>query len=174
MSDFLTILAKENKMWIAHALSLGATLSNADDIIQNTYIKLHKYATFDKIIVNNKINYGYVYLTIRSEVANYYNKESKFNRYTETETEIEQDLDSIVFLNKQHNLHLKIEEVLDGLEWYDAEVFRLYRDSGLSFRTMAKQIDISHVSLHGTVSKVKAIIKEELKDWFNKNITNDY
>jgi RNA polymerase sigma factor (sigma-70 family) len=172
--DFLSMLAKYHDTWISHAISLGAKKSFAEDVVQNTYLKLHKYANYHKVIaVNGEPNYGYVYLTIRSEVMNHYNKkkrEAKVVSYDFTFTEDEPNMEKH---EKNHELFLKTEQILDSLDWYSASLFRMYRDTGKSYRAIGRETGICYVSIHNTINLVKDALKEELSDWYNKNIRDD-
>jgi len=52
-------------------------------------------------------------------------------------------------------------EIIDGLHWYDRELFLLYRQEG-SFRNVEKRVGINYQSVYNTVKKVKKHIKEQL------------
>lgn len=62
----------------------------------------------------------------------------------------------------------KIEQELNGMYWYDRELFKLYMEKG-STRKVQKEIGIHYVSVHNTVHRVK----QKLRERFEKDITGD-
>lgn len=62
----------------------------------------------------------------------------------------------------------KIEQELNGMYWYDRELFKLYIEKG-SARKVQKAAGIHYVSVHNTVHKVK----QKLRERFEKDITGD-
>ena len=65
MSHWLEIVAKQHKEWIRVINSFGE-YDYAEDIVQEMYIVLHKYADPNKIITKGKANRGYIYFTLRT------------------------------------------------------------------------------------------------------------
>lgn len=62
----LDVLAKRDDEWIRMAMSFGLQVNDAREIVQEMYLKLHKYVKdIDKIMYNEtEVNTFYVYTTI--------------------------------------------------------------------------------------------------------------
>ena len=74
---WLAKVAEHHKEWIKVIQSFGE-YEVAEDLVQETYIALWKYASAEKIIdINGKVRKGYVYFTLRSLYFQYYNKKTK-------------------------------------------------------------------------------------------------
>lgn len=57
----------------------------------------------------------------------------------------------------------KVNDILNGLYWYDAELFRTYIEEG-SLRNVEKKVGIKYGSVHNTVTKVRNIVKDKMND----------
>ena len=64
-TDFLKEVAKHHKEWIKTVTALGGG-SYSEDIVQEMYIKLYKYADANKIIKNGILQKGYVFFALKS------------------------------------------------------------------------------------------------------------
>ena len=72
MSVQLRILAKKHKRWIALVNSMGCNKHESEDVVQDAYLKIHKY-----LEKGTNIDYGvqdvndfYFYMTLRSIYLN--------------------------------------------------------------------------------------------------------
>ena len=58
----------------------------------------------------------------------------------------------------------KIDEALDSIYWYDAEVFRQYYNEGYTLTSLAQKTGISRNSLFNTIDKTRNELKTKLND----------
>ena len=56
----------------------------------------------------------------------------------------------------------KVNEILDGLNWYDKELFRLYAEGEHNYSTLSKETGIPRTSIGLTINRVKKHIKKNL------------
>jgi len=56
-----------------------------------------------------------------------------------------------------------IDNVLDGLYWYDRDIFKLYYYEGKTLSGLAEETGISRNSLFTTIDKVRNILKNEIE-----------
>ena len=70
MTEFLEVLGKNHKEWVDLAKNLGAK-DYAEDIVQEAYIKITKYAHNKNVYSNGKYSKAYMYFTIRSVFIDY-------------------------------------------------------------------------------------------------------
>jgi hypothetical protein len=158
-------IAKYHKEWIKMVRSIGGG-DYSEDVVQEMYIKINKYATPDKIYIDGKINKFYIYLTLRSitfqEFRNKENiKKESMDNYLHIADESSTDEDEAF-----HKVSIIIYKEMDNWHWYDKLLFELYRDNKISIRKLAEKTDISWVSIFHTLKKCKQRLKENhLEDW---------
>ena len=186
MNEWIGRVAGYHKDWVIMAQKFGAG-HYSEDIVQEAYIKLHKYATEDKVFKNGKISKGYMFFVIRSIFLNYiYNKKKiikvNIDDYFKDDgfKEIRpQDLDKFIANDNLEEeeafgrLISKMDKELDNWNWYNKRIFEIYRDTPLSIRGMAKETKISFVNIFHTLKKGKKIMKEKFgedyEDFMNKD-----
>ncbi len=171
-SDWLSIVAENHNHWIKIVNSFGE-YDYAEDIVQEMYLTLHKYAKPENIIKNGKVSSGYVFFTLRSLYYQYYNAKNKINKINVDDVQIEyiSDLEQQEAFDKVFKL---IDEYVDEWHWYDKKLFRLYRDTDMSIRKIAKETGISWVSIFNTLKKCKLDIKEKFGEDYDDYLNEDY
>ena len=82
MADYKWIeqVAKHHKEWVEVIYKLGET-DYAEDIVQESYMALIKYADAKKLIdENGKVRKVYMFFTLRSLYYQFYNKKKKIKK----------------------------------------------------------------------------------------------
>ena len=173
---WLAKVAERHNEWIAIVNSFNE-YEMAEDIVQESYLALYKYASEEKIIKNGVVSRGYLYFTLRSLYFQYYNSKKKIDKVylddEETTTEIPNldTLDEQVAYNKICQL---IDEHIDNWRWYERKLFLLYRDSDLSIRGIAAETGISWVSIYHTLKHAKNELKEKFSEDYDDYKNDDY
>ena len=67
-----------------------------------------------------------------------------------------------------------IDEHIEDWRWYERRLFQLYRDSGLSIRGIAKETNISWVSIFNTLKNAKHELKQKFQDDWSDLKNKDY
>ena len=167
-TGWLGIVAKRHKEWINIVKSFGE-YDFAEDIVQEAYLTIYKYANEDKIIRNGIVSRGYMYFTLRSLYYQYYNSKRNITKLSIDDEEytyqIEDDseMDEQIAFNK---ICMIIDDHIDNWRWYEKKLFTLYRDSDLSIRGIANETNISWVSIFNTLKHAKSELKENFsEDW---------
>ena len=167
-TGWLGIVAKRHKEWINIVKSFGE-YELAEDIVQEAYLTIYKYANEDKIIRNGIVSRGYMYFTLRSLYYQYYNSKRNITKLSIDDEEytyqIEDDseMDEQIAFNK---ICMLIDDHIDNWRWYEKKLFTLYRDSDLSIRGIANETNISWVSIFNTLKHAKSELKENFsEDW---------
>ena len=186
----LSIIAKEHKRWINIVRSLGE-YDFAEDIVQELYLKIHKNNYCNRIIKDNKVNSGYMFLSLRSMLFDFRKEQDKYVKEDIKSYNIpcSADID-----NEKEEAYLKICEAIDKeidtWHWYDKEVFKIYRmhwrdestlnrllkefDGKVSIRKMAASTEISWVTLFNELKESKRKIKEKFGEDWQDYINEDY
>jgi DNA-directed RNA polymerase specialized sigma24 family protein len=175
-TDFLKEVAKHHKEWVRTCKALGGG-DFSEDIVQEMYIKLWKYASAEKIIKDGILQKGYVFFALRSVL--YALKSEQKLVYKE---EINDDLLEDKTDHEEEEAFEKfcglIDSYLDerekGKNWYATKVFQIYRETNLSMRKMAKLSNISWVSIFHTLKNVKQDLRNEFQEDWDDYQNGDY
>ena len=173
---WLAKVAERHSEWISIVNSFGE-YDFAEDITQQMYLTLYKYADEEKIIKNGVVSRGYVYFTIRSLYFQYYNSKKKINKVYLDDLETKQQVEYVDSLDEEiayNKICTLIDEHIDNWRWYERKLFLLYRDSGLSIRGIAAETGISWVSIYHTLKAAKTELKEEFGEDFSDYKNDDY
>jgi len=187
MTEFLEALGKNHKEWVQIAINLGAK-DYAEDIVQESYLKIIKYVDNKNVYSNGKYSKAYMYLTIRSVFLNYIKLKNKVHKiqiekfykdkdFTEIEAQYIERFTSSNDLTKEEafwRLCEKMDNELNTWHWYDKSIYELYRDTDLSIRGMSKETKISFVNIFHTLKKGKNIMREKFKEDYEDFNNEDY
>jgi DNA-directed RNA polymerase specialized sigma24 family protein len=173
-NQWLAKVAQHHDEWVKVIHTFGE-YDYAEDIVQESYIALYKYADADKLLdANGEVRKGYMYFTLRSLFYQYYNKKKKVNKVN-FDDQWELFDDSNIEEHKAYNdICLLIDEEIKNWDWYDRKLFKLYRDTDLSMRDIAKETNISLISIFNSIKNYKIILKEKFQKNYQDYITNDY
>ena len=78
-ADWLGLVAKQHDEWVEIVKSFGET-RYAEDIVQEAYIALYKYAIPENVMEDGRIRRGYMFFTLRSLYYQFYNKSKKIKK----------------------------------------------------------------------------------------------
>jgi len=174
--EWLKIVAKQHTDWIKIVNSLGE-YNYAEDIVQEMYFTLIKYASPEKIIKNGKVSRGYVFFTLRSLVYQYYNKKKRVTKISIDDDENHIQIpyeDSIEENEAFHKICLMVDEVADEWHWYDKKMWKLYSQTDMSIRKLASETNISWVSIFNTLKNLKQELRQKLGEDYTDFKNKDY
>jgi DNA-directed RNA polymerase specialized sigma24 family protein len=173
MADYKWIeqVAKHHKEWVEVIYKLGET-DYAEDIVQESYMALIKYADEKKLIdENGKVRKGYMFFTLRSLYYQFYNKKKKVNKVSFDEQWEIFDDSNLEEQEAYNDICLMIDKELETWHWYDRKLFKIYRDSDMSMRDIAKETNISLISIFHSIKNYKEILnskfEKDYKDYKN-------
>jgi DNA-directed RNA polymerase specialized sigma24 family protein len=182
-TDFLNEVAKHHKEWVRTVTALGGG-SYSEDIVQEMYIKLYKYADANKIIKNGILQKGYVFFALKSIIYTLAKekslilKENIENHHIPDTTNHEEEQAFQKFSNKiddyLHSLEKKSKTENNERYWYDGKMFQMYKDNDLSMRKLAKLSGISWVSIFHTLKNVKQDLRNNFQEDWEDYLNGDY
>jgi RNA polymerase sigma factor (sigma-70 family) len=165
--DLLTLLAKKHNDWLSMAYSFGLPKEEAEDLVQDMYLKMHKISQTKEFIPAERTYEFYVYITMRNLF--YDNKKAEVHKI---------DIDTIRTLateDQDHNkeeletLLDKMNQCIEELHWYDKKIFEIYYGRGETIRQLSAGTKISSSSIFNTIKNVRETIKDkcekEYKDY---------
>jgi RNA polymerase sigma factor (sigma-70 family) len=173
----IDLLAKRHKDWLNMARSFGLSKNDANEIVQQMYIRMVDYVTDIEKIKYNKddVNTFYVYVTLRNLYLSGFHKIDKRLVYTENFSNSSAYDKAVVDFDPKEKelfdeLMEKIEAQVDDWYWYDKRIFNIHFYDEMSMRKIAKETRISLSSIFNTLSNGKAKIKESLIKEYEKYI----
>jgi DNA-directed RNA polymerase specialized sigma24 family protein len=173
-NKWLNQVAEHHKEWIKIINSFGE-YDYAEDIVQETYIALYKYADATKIIdASGKVRKGYVFFTLKSLYFQFYNKKMKVNKVSIDEQFTLFDDSNLEEHEAYNNICLLVDEEIKNWHWYDEKLFKLYRDSDMSMRDIAKETNISLISIFNSIKNYKEILNTKFSKDYQDYINKDY
>lgn len=173
---WLEKVAERHEEWIQIVRSFGET-SYAEDLVQEMYIVLSKYANEEKIIKEGIVSRGYIFFTLRSLYYSLYNNKKKLPKVSIDDEEIFHQIADYSEMDEQiafHKICTMIDNIAEEWHWYDKKLFKLYRDTDLSIRKIAAETNISWVSIFNTLKNAKEEIKNKLEEDYIDYKNKDY
>lgn len=173
-NSWLAKVAEHHKEWVKVVQSFGE-YDYAQDIVQESYIALMKYANAEKLIdANGNVRKGYMFFTLRSLYYQFYNKKKKINKVSFDDCWELFDETNVEEHKAYNDICLMIDEEIDNWHWYDRKLFKLYRDTDMSMRDIAKETNISLISIFHSIKNYKEILNTKFQKDYQDYITNDY
>jgi DNA-directed RNA polymerase specialized sigma24 family protein len=175
-TEWLAKVAERHQEWISIVKSFGE-YDFAEDLVQECYLTIYKYADESKIIRDGIVSRGYMYFTLRSLYFQYYNSKRKINKVSIDDVEITLQIPDNTQMDEQiafHKICTMIDKHIEGWRWYEKKLFTLYRDSDLSIRGIAAETNISWVSIFNSLKNAKQELKNKFKEDYEDYKNKDY
>lgn len=132
----------------------------AEELVQEAFINLYKHK--NSIEVNTSVK-AYLYIILKNKITDYYRREVMHQRYAEyivNHTSAE-PLSPLVYVETRE-LEKILKDAIAALPPKCQEVFRLSRESYLSDKEIAEQMDISLKTVEQHKSKALRILRGAL------------
>ena len=174
--EWLKYVADQHDEWIKIVNSFGE-YNYAEDIVQEAYYVLTKYANPDNVIQDNRIVRGYMYFTLRSIYYQYYNKKKKIRKISIDDEDVKhqfEETDDIEDHLAYDKICQKVDDLSDKWSWYDRKIWKLYSQTDMSIRKLASETGISWVSIFNTLKNLKEEVKIKLDEDFTDYINKDF
>ena len=133
-------LAQHHLLWIKMLVNLGCKLEDAQDIVQDMYLRLHRLVKDpNKMMYGDDVNRYYVWTTLRNMYFSKLKKDraSIFYELRDSDESEANDYDTL-----EDEAFSKITDRIDTItsNWsiYDKKLFELYFIKGLSLRAISK------------------------------------
>lgn len=142
---------------VVYCYSLTNDWQQAEDIVQNTFVKI--WTNREKIIINSSLK-NYLYRAVYNGFATFYKKQK---RREESLLILKKEaLDPIIEMDEEH-LERKIkllQAAIDHLPKKCKKVFLMHKKEGYKQREIAARLDISEKTVEKHISRAVYRIKE--------------
>lgn len=172
----LRLIAAQHDEWVSIVKGFGEHFY-CEDIVQEAYIAIYKYARPENIIKNNKVSRGYMFFTLRNLYYQLYNKKKKIIKVRLDHDENFLQIPYTDNVNENiafHKICILVDNLADKWHWYDKKLWKLYSQTDMSIRKLASETKISWVSIFNSLKYLKKEIKKELKEDYEDFINKDY
>jgi len=163
----LEALAEKHKDWLKMLNSFGCERNLAEDIVQEMYLRLHKYVEDpERIMYGEEVNTYFVYITLRNMYATIQRMKRKvtFVSIEELPEELVFEEPNIESLEEFDNLIDTIWGNVEDWHWYDKKLFEIYHNSPMSIRSIAEETKISARSIFNTLKNGKERIQIDCEE----------
>jgi RNA polymerase sigma factor (sigma-70 family) len=171
---WLNIVAKHHKEYVRIVESFGEYFY-AEDIVQESYLRMLKYCKPESIITNGSVNKSYVYFVLRNMYLDFEKHKAKHPKVSLEE------IGQLTYDDTQLQKHEAYEEILHLINnevqtwhWYDQMLFDLYKRTGKSIRDLSAETKISTKSIFQTLKHCKDRLKENVGEDYEDYKNTDY
>ena len=173
-------LAVHHLLWIKMLVNLGCKVEDAQDLVQDMYIRLDRLVKDpSKMMYGDEVNRYYVWTTLRNMYFSKLKKD-RASIFYELRDSDESEIDDYDTLEDDafRSITDKIDNITSKWSIYDKKLFELYFIKGLSLRAIAKGSKIGLTSIHTSILNYKQILRENLSedliDYFNQDFDKIY
>jgi len=140
-------LALNHKQWINYALKVCGNLDDANDLVQDMYLRMYK--------IDKEVNSSYIYCVIKSIYLNQYRK----NKVREKTIFIQEELEE---QNEYIDLTIAYDEALNELKTYKQLIVNFSTKDGVN--SFARDSGISRATVIRIRNEFKAILWQKVKE----------
>jgi RNA polymerase sigma factor (sigma-70 family) len=158
---------KKHNTWLLQcAYNLTNSKIEAEELVQNLYLKLMEMTNIQKIMYKQDINLFYLYKMLRSMHLNAVKKQV-------SSLPLNDDVCNLAAESYSYELDSQFErmveltnECLDEMYWFDAKLLRVYIEEDHSIQSLHNATGISNSTIWTTLKKSK----QNVRNYINKNM----
>lgn len=172
--QWLEIVSKNHEEWVSIVRSFGAGVYS-DDIVQDTYLRLHKYNASDKVVKDGKVQKSYMWVCLKSVFYDHTKEEAKRNQvHLDSVSELQTEQTDRKRKEAIGRFDQLVEEEMNKWHWYDRTLFQYYKNTDMSMRDLERDTGISLTSIYQTIKNCKTRLKENVSEHYEDLINEDY
>ena len=147
----------------------------AEDLVQETYIKIEVSGACSKAVENGQINRAFMWIALRNNYLNYYKAKIKVTKLSLDEIK---PLCSERYNEQKHKAYDKIiediENEVNGWNDYYKNMFSENILEGVSYRVLHKETGIGLSSIANTIKQCKEQIKDKVWENYLDYLNKEY
>lgn len=171
----LSKVAKRHDYWVGLAIKLGSPPHLAEDIVQDMYLRLDKYASPKQVLnESGEVNDFYVFVTLRNTLRMSVKSEAKnipVSEFLYGQQDEEVDLPKEEGFSK---LMKKIHDEADSWGNYHSKLFNLYFRTDNSMRDISKGTKIGLTHIYNNLKSYREIIQDKFQEDYQDYLNGDY
>ena len=158
---------KKHKEWVHIVRTFGA-LDDAEDIVQEMYIRYDKYTKQEQVV-----NTSFIWVMLRNIYFDSTKKKLntiRLDKTIELQEEVANELEPVAF----KSLIDKSQQEINEWHYFDRELFKLYLNTDKSMRDIAKETKISLSAIFYTLKRCKGKLNSVLEEDYIDFLNEDY
>lgn len=174
--SILKEIAKYHKEWIKVAYKYLKNKEDAEDEVQNMYIKIHNKIIEEKInplniVYKNTINKHFIYKVIRNSCIDILRRKKPYFDIEHINLILHDEINEDE--QAKGKIFIKIHDEIQTWTQTDKKIFELYLYTGLSMINISKIIGKSKSYVFNSIKesrkKIKIHYSEDMDDYFNND-----
>jgi DNA-directed RNA polymerase specialized sigma24 family protein len=155
---------KKHHNWLSQvAYNFTQNKDNAEELVQELYLKMMELKDVNKILYNNDVNLFYLYKMLRSTYLNGIKKQTNHLPIDDDLLNLSADEYSYEADNDFERMLELTNEALDKGYWFDSKLLRVYIEENHSIQSLHDATGISNSTIWTSMKKSKTYIKEYVK-----------
>jgi DNA-directed RNA polymerase specialized sigma24 family protein len=157
---------RKHNTWLSQvAFNFTQNKDNAEELVQDLYLRLMEMKDISKIMYNNDINLFYLYKMIKSIYLNGLKKQTSTLPIDDDLINLSADEYSYEADDEFERTLELTNEALDEMHWFSSKLFRVYIEDNHSIQSLHDATGISNSTIWTSNKKTKQYIK----DYVDKN-----
>lgn len=151
---------KKHHNWLSQvAYNFTQNKDNADELIQELYLKMMEMADCKKIMYNNDVNLLYLYKMVRSIHLNGLKKQTNHLQIDDDLVNLPADSYSYEADNAFEQTLALANEALDSMHWFESKLLRVYIEDDHSIQSLHNATGISNSTIFTSMKKTKSYVR---------------
>tara|TARA_R110000822_G_scaffold59111_3_gene147703 strand:+ start:2591 stop:3079 length:489 start_codon:yes stop_codon:yes gene_type:complete len=148
------------------AKSFGTQTHEAEDLVQEMYLRMYKYVeTPEKIMYNEtELNTYFVFVVLRNLFfSSKKSLSSLMSLHIEELNDLDGEIENVNYEYEEAHKNL-INDLWDEVEtwhWYDTKLFKLYHNTDMTIKKLSQETKISERSIWNTLDNGRKKIKQK-------------
>lgn len=171
----LEVLSLYHNKWVSYVIGYGGG-DYSEDIVQEMYLRLHRYSSYNKVVDEGRVNIGYVRWVLNNMTKDFHKAKKKIEKISIGEGFEIFDEDRNDEEGYRRFLQ-RLDEEINSWSEFDRKVFKLSigtygtqnvetHGEKVSIRQFSKGSGISNMTIYLTMKRCKDRIKAKLgEDW---------
>ena len=148
------------------AKSFGTETHEAEDLVQEMYLRMYKYVENPEKIMYNEteLNTYFVFVVLRNLFfSSKKSLSSLMSLHIEELNDLDGEIENVNYEYEEAHKNL-INELWDEVEtwhWYDTKLFKLYHNTDMTIKKLSQETKISERSIWNTLDNGRKKIKQK-------------
>lgn len=155
---------KKHNVWLTQcAYNLTGSKLEAEELVQNLYLKLMEMTNIQKIMYKQDVNLFYLYKMLRSMHLNGIKKQTNHLPIDDDLLNKPAEEYSYSADNEFERMIELTNECLDEMYWFDAKLLRVYIEEDHSIQSLHNVTGISNSTIWTSLKKTKQNVRNYIK-----------
>ena len=151
---------KHNTWLIQVAYNFTQNKDNAEELVQDLYLKMIEMKDITKIMYKDDINLFYLYKMLRSIYLNGLKKQTNHLPIDDDLLNLPADSYSYEADNDFEQTLALANEALDGMHWFESKLLRVYIEDDHSIQSLHNATGISNSTIWTSMKKTKSYVRD--------------